>query len=1180
MTFKIGTLSSPSFVKSILRDAKPVQLTAAELVEQQDVASFKEFNSFKYDPISSPLKSTQQLNIDWSKFENHTFFSSAEVKVNDAFNLLINKFPFDGTKLEVQNFIDNLSGFEKYILEQFPTWSGALHFSGTKVGENPANGYISKLGTHIEVKDYAGFYYPEISKNVTGETILNPSTTGSLSLETQIYLPTISNSSQVVFQKVSNSSNGFTLYLNPDSSTSYVTASFCVSSGSKSVSTSAVLTKGAYNHICVVMNREEQRPDVTLQFYVNEKLKSNSNKSINIGKLDIDNNSLYVGSGSAFFNNNTLITPTQTLSGTIDELRIFHEVRSLDKQKLYGNRGIYASPTLKLYYRFNEPPILTESSTDSVNSIVLDSSGNSLHSYISNFTGSLRINSETDNLNPIKNEKREFNIVLFPAYEEVQDLNKQLLSSASLYDNENPNYIVKLIPKHYLLEGAEEDGFFNERGNSGGAYSGSGIPGQGKIGSTHIILTFIYIWAKFFDDIKLYVESFGKLRTVSYDENESVPDNFLQDIIKSYGFYFPGLFQHSDINKFTDDSEGPESEYSTGQAFKKVHTQILRRVIVNIDDFIRSKGTQHSIRSFLRSVGIDPDNSLKIREYGGYTTNILGASRNKRIEPIAVVDFVSSSLVMSSPLSASRVEPGYPLPGGQFIRNNKNQVIGTNYASDGLLTSGSWTLSCHYKFPPYKLETIKKTNQSLMRLIVTGSAAYARPGLIANVVAIHGTKTEDQKIIAYLRPGTSGSANIASSSPLLTMSLSMPGDGIFDGDRWNVSFGRKRFDEFGSNYLSSSYFLRAGKSNYGDIEESYTKSIFFNEKLQNEKNAFEFLSSSFNASGSYICIGSQQTIPVSAIQSYSFLNNSFEVDDSISRTINFTGWASHLRFWSKAISESEWQEHVRNYKSAGASNAKINYNFTTKASGSFGKLRIETFTKQIDKSSNINGKIIFIDHSNNNLHLTGSYFGSGSNVVVIGDVESYSYLSPDFDEASTSDKVRIRGLLNESNLSENTFATLGPAYSSKESFIKEIPIDDTRLSIEFSLTDALDRDIITMFSSLEELGDAIGRPELMFSPDYPDLETLRNVYFNRLTENLNFRKFLEFYRWFDNSISTFIEQLIPGKTKFKGTNFVIESHMLERHKREARHGDNYISNNQQASKENSLSLDFAANINK
>jgi len=1180
MTFKIGTLSSPSFVKSILRDAKPVQVAAEDIISQVGAEDFKEFKSFKYDSISSPLKSTQQLNIDWSKFENHTFFSSAETKVNDAFDVLINKFPFDGSKLEIENFIDGLTGFERYIFEQFPTWSGALHFSGTQTNENPANGYSANLGTWIEVKDSSGFYYPEISRNNTGSRILNSSATGSFSLETQIYLPNKINSTQVIFQKLSNSSNGFTLYLKPDSSTSYVTASFCLSSGSKRTSTSAVLTKGAYNHLCLVMNREDKKPNVFLQFYVNKSLKSTSTNTVNIGKLDNDDSSLYIGSGSSFFDVSTLVTPTQTLSGTLDEFRIFHEIRSIEKQKLYGSRGIYATPNLKLYYRFNEPPpLLSDTLLDQVNSIVLDSSGNSLHAFINNFTGSLRINAAADNLNPIKNEKREFNLVLFPAYEDTKALNLKLLSSASIYDSENPNFIVKLIPKHYLLEGAAEEGFFNERGNAGQAYAGSGIPGEGKIGSTHVILTFLYIWAKFFDDMKLYAESFGKLRTVSYDENESVADNFLQDIIKSYGFYFPGLFHHSEINKFVDDSDGIETEYTTGLAFKKVHTQILRRVIVNIDDFIRSKGTQHSIRSFLRSVGIDPDNSLKIREFGGSTTNVIGTSRNKRLEPIAVVDFVSSSLVLSPPLSASRIEPGFPTPGGQFVFNSSGQVIGTSYASDGLLTSGSWTAACHYKFPPYKLETIKTKNQSLMRLIVTGSSAYAQPGLLANIVAVHGTESEDTKIVAYLRPGTSGSTNIQSSSPLLTMSLSMDGDGIFDGERWNVTFGRKRFDEHGSNYLSSSYFLRAGKSNYGEIEEPYETSVFFNEKISNEKNAFEFLSSSFNASGSYICIGAQQTIPVSALQSYPFLNNSFEVVDDVSRTVEFTGWASHLRFWSKAISTSEWKEHVRNYKSSGVSDVKTNYNFTTKTSGSFGRLRIDSFAKQIEKTADINGQIIFIDHSNNNLHLTGSYFGSGSSVVVIGDVESYSYLSPDFDEASTSDKVRIRGLLNENNLSENPFATLGPAYSSSESFIKEVPVDDTRLSIEFSLVDALDRDIVTMFSSLEELGDAIGRPELMFSPDYPDLETIRDVYFNKLVENLNFRRFLEFYRWFDNSISTFIEQLVPGKTRYKGTNFVIESHMLERHKREARHGDNYISNSQQPSKENTLSLGFTSKIN-
>lgn len=1178
MSFQIGTFSSPAFIKSILRDAKPVQANAAELIEQGAALTFNEEDSFKYDPIESPLKSTQQLNIDWSKFENHTFFSSAEVKVNDAFNILINKFPFDGSKLDVEKYLDSLTGFEKYVFDQFPTWSGALHFSGTQVGENPANGYPEELGTWIEVKDKAGYNFPDVSKNNTGEVAINPTVSGSMSIEALVYLPNIANSTQVVFQKISDASNGFTFYLKPDSSTAHVTASFCVSSGSKSTSTNAVLKKGSYNHVCLVMNREEKKPNVLLQFYVNETLKSLSPTSVGIGKLDTDASSFYIGSGSSFYDNKTLVAPTQTFSGTLDELRLFHSVRTSDKQKLYANRGIYASPDLKLYYRFNEPPpLLADNINSSINSIVLDSSGNSLHSYINNFTGSLRINASTDSLNPISNEKKEFTVVLFPAYEEVQDLNIKLLASASLYDDANPNYIVKLVPKHYLLEGAADDGFINELGNSGQVYGGNGIPGQGQIGSTHIILTFLYIWAKFFDDIKLFVQTFGDLRRVSYDENDAAPDNFLNDIIKSYGFYFPGLFQHSEINKFVEDSDGPETEYTTGIAFKKVHTKILRRLITNLDDIIRSKGTQHSIRSFLRSIGIDPDNSLKIREYGGYTTNVLGTARNKRQESIAVIDFVSSSLLISPPLSGSRIEPGFPLPLGTFVKDSLGKIIGTNQKSDGLFTSGSWTASCYYKFPEYKKKQIS-SNQSLMRLVVTGSADYAKPGLVANVVAIPKTKTTNSKIIAYLRPGTSGSTNIASSSPVLSMSLTMQGEGIFDGERWNVTFGRKRSDEWGANYLSSSYYLRVGKSNSGEIVETYVTSSFFNEKHSNEKNVFEFLSSSFNASGSFLCIGSEQTIPASALQSYSFLNNSFEVDASEARTTSFNGWASHLKFWSKSIDENEWREHVRNYKSLGVSNAKSNYNFVNNVTGSFNRLRIDSFVKQTEKVSDLNGMITVIDKSGNDLHFKGTNFGSGSNVVVIGDVESYSYLSPEFDEAAINDKIRIRGILNEENLVENPFATLGPAYSSNEAFLKEEPLDDTRLSIEFSLVDALDREIITMFSSLEELGDAIGRPELMFSPDYPDLEILRDVYFNNLTENLNFRQFLEFYRWFDNSISTFIEQLIPGKTRYKGTNFVIESHVLERHKRESRHGENYISNNQQTNKETALSLSYAANI--
>ena len=243
----------------------------------------------------------------------------------------------------------------------------------------------------------------------------------------------------------------------------------------------------------------------------------------------------------------------------------------------------------------------------------------------------------------------------------------------------------------------------------------------------------------------------------------------------------------------------------------------------------------------------------------------------------------------------------------------------------------------------------------------------------------------------------------------------------------------------------------------------------------------------------------------------------------------------------------------------------INWNFTKNISGSFEKLRMDTFSKQLDRSANENGVIIFVDHSYNNNVMSGTMFGSGSSIVVTGDVAGYSFLTPKIDEASTSEKVRIRGVLDEESLSENTWAILGPAYSSNEGFMIESPTDDLRLSIEFSLADALDRDMINMFSDFDILNDILGKPENMFAPDYAGLEVMRDVYFNRLDDNINFRKFLEFYRWFDNSVSTFIDQLVPGKTKFKGTNFVIESHMLERHKMEFRHSENYLGNKQKIS---------------
>jgi hypothetical protein len=388
--------------------------------------------------------------------------------------------------------------------------------------------------------------------------------------------------------------------------------------------------------------------------------------------------------------------------------------------------------------------------------------------------------------------------------------------------------------------------------------------------------------------------------------------------------------------------------------------------------------------------------------------------------------------------------------------------------------------------------------------------------------------------------------------------MSLTNNAIFDSDKWRVSFGCERNDSIGSR-VSSSYFLRLGNENNGEITLLKSTSSVFYELFTTESNSFRTFDTTFNASGSLLAVGTNQIIASGTGYPYLGATN-YSAVVSEARVTVFEGLQSNLRFWSKALTLDEWSEHVRNYRSLGVADPKVNYNFVTTRSGSFEKIRLDSFAKQDTRRANATaslgplGSITFLDFSLNGMHMTGTGFKTDADCVK-GEIFDLSYISPYFDEASTNEKIRIRSFQNQELVDATPWASVAPVHELLKS---ERPTDDVRFSVEFSLIDALNRDIITIFSTLDAIDNAIGSPELVFSPDYPDLETLRNIYFNRIKERLNFKSFFEFFRWFDTTIGTFIEQLIPRKTSFKGTNFVIESHMLERHKLEYHSHELYV----------------------
>jgi len=1112
LRFNRPPLFTPNLVRGLIDDSAKSSTFTKVIGEDLVDSVVGMSSSFKYDLDETGLKSTQQLNVDWSKFENHTFFNSAQVKTNVAFDTIINTFPFDGNQQEYELFFDRLTGFEKYTFDQYPKYKGYAFFSGSKGSEVNA-------GTWITAKDVAGAQYPDVSKDQTGLSKLNPES-NSTTTELWLYLPSGSNTGQTILHQLSQSSgglDGFAFVISASSDGNFAPVYYCVASKSMGQVVSFSLAKGAWNNVAVIWDRN---PNVNKLFaYVNQYL-TGSSPSFELGETFWSGLTLTVGSGSSFVAPGYTHTEQNTLSGAMDELRIWHTARSVEDRVSYQEKTVFASSDLKLYFKFNEP-------SGSNTLLTLDHSGNSLHGKLNIAGNALKVReivtSSIAGNDPMVWEKLELTPILFPTHPYVDDYRMELLTSASFFDDQNPNLITKLIPKHYLLEGQTESGLETETGPITTTLVSGSDPRSARLGGTQLLLSLAYVWAKYFDEIKLFTQAFSNLNWTDYDESDTVPDQFLQFLARQQGFNLPPLFVGSSIEQYIN-RENIQGDISTNAlSLQYIQNQIWKRILINLQDVVRSKGTIHSVKSFIRSVGIDPDNNFRIREFGGPTKAPLSFARDKRSEIAAMTNFVSGGFAFSPYLSASRIEPGFPGTSSLAVATNGNHF----------LTSGSWTLEGTYKFPR---STVGHTSQSLIRLMTTGSTGLVL--LPFNVVAVSGTN----RITLYSRP-----TNLGSGPP--AFSLILTGADIFDGNQWYVSCGRIRSDDPAiRSDVSASYFLRAAKQSFGDITEAYFTEGFYNE-YSSSSPIWSIRNSFSNASGSYIALGSQSINPLS-----SFALNSLTDAPEEARVTYFDGRVGQIRFWSKYLKSDEWQEHVRNFKSLGVLEPDVNFNFVTNASGSWQRLRADVSMDQVITQSNTLGEIQLFDFSQNLLHFSGTSFPATKSVV-IPERFFYSYISPKFDEASTVDKVRPRSFLNYQNVLSSSYAQVAPLYRVE---LSEEPTDNTRFTIDFSIVDALDQDIVGIFSTLDILDNIIGNPELMFSPDYPRLAFLREVYFHRLTDKINLKNFFEFYKWFDTNIGTFIAQLIPRKTKYLGTNFVIESHMLERAKLEYYYSDIYL----------------------
>ncbi len=1094
------------------------------------------------------------LKVDYSDFENHVFFDFAVDKLGIATNRVLNKYPFNGTSEEKDAFALTGSGYENYLLEQWPrevaytqlngtdqyitasdsstklylgssslyvsAWADPVindenvvlqkiyknnnlikysndfensewtkskitlsassiegPFSGsraTTVVENistPSNYYLRDelisvnasgsytcsgffkasnrswallffTGTGLAVNQSAYF---NIATGAVGVTVADSASiedVGDGWFRAEIKFTAASDGNVNVFFMVAeenttdfsgigqDSWHVYGTHLQEDPCPSFAGYNYVATTGSQifdksgyelifsgasdphlkftlfsgaiesSVSASYTSYTGSFNNVAAVYDE----PASLVSLYINDTKQVSS--SVSFGSITSPPTIFSVGSGSKCAN--VFFSGTYDFySGSLNEVRVSHTASELFHTKNY-NRPITAEDYVKLHYKFNEGV----TGTGSVDSFVVDYSQSGLHGrYLNYVADESRISGSVMNADP-------GDPILYSFDDRVVAFTSSLGLSASLYDLNNNNNIFNLIPEGVLLEDDLANG---------------------------LLRSFSLAMARFFDDIKLYMDQFVNARITNYDNIDETPDIFLPHLKRYFGWKISEHFNDANPLEFLF-GENVLFTGSLDTSLLEIRNQFWRRTLNNFPLLMKSKGTRKNVDYLFNVLGLNKDN-IKIKEYGylpGTSIQDERIAKQKVQHYIGIgtgsVGSLSSSFVTINSASLFDISD----PTNQYTIETMVQLPFASASYSGSILSGAL----------WELDSSESPNGALTSSI---RCYWERESFI----------TETGKLVLEASSSTFGREYLTSSNL-----------DIFNGDFVHVAAGS----------VLSVPFISVRVIDGPDIiiSEDFTGSAAFN--ITPTSNHSLFIGAN---TGSVL-----------------HLNDRYDTQ----------GFFGQARYWDKKLSGSELDDHALNFQSIG----------TLDPFGEDGEILRGHWALNEDLTATPAGTISgIVDLSRNSRNASGVQFTPSENPYEKY-LQDFNYLSPSLDLKWTENKIRIR------NKSELKFS--------------EVASDTNEVSLEFNLIDSLNEDIVKIFATLDTFNDLVGQPIFKYRDEYSDLEGVRRDYFQRLGDQLNFTQFFHLFKWFDKKISDAVKQILPARVKFIGGEQVIESHLLERPK--------------------------------
>jgi hypothetical protein len=143
-----------------------------------------------------------------------------------------------------------------------------------------------------------------------------------------------------------------------------------------------------------------------------------------------------------------------------------------------------------------------------------------------------------------------------------------------------------------------------------------------------------------------------------------------------------------------------------------------------------------------------------------------------------------------------------------------------------------------------------------------------------------------------------------------------------------------------------------------------------------------------------------------------------------------------------------------------------------------------------------------------------------------------------------ADKIRVENNVIPEGDVLSPFMSLSQQANISQSYTANTNL----LEVAFSPQDEVNDDINSSLGFFN-IGEYIGDPRLRSSSaeSYPDLNALRDSYFQKYTKNYNLVDFFRLIKFFDNSLFKMIKDFVPARTSL-ASGIIIKQHILERNK--------------------------------